>query len=368
MKKYRVGIIGCGSICGNYLKHAAQVFDDYFTVTALADILPERAQAAAEPYGIEKYGTPDIIYNDEEIDLVINLTVPVAHEEVTLNCLRAGKHVYSEKPLSTDLAGVKRIMAAAAAAGKRVGCAPDSFMSAPMQTAKKALEEDWIGAPIAVNAICAMRGNEFWRPDADFFYHHGAGPMMDMGAYYFNLFISLFGGVKQVSAMQKITFPQRTIKVAPRKGEKIDVEVPTYVNASFVCENGVMGTFINSFDIWKTQSPYIEIYGEKGTMVLPDPNRYKGDVLIRRMKDEEWRPLPQFVEYSAYGRGIGVVDMIRCIEAGIPHKASAEMAYHVIDIFRAVDESADTGRVVTLNSAVTKPAGLYEMQDADLWA
>lgn len=162
-------------------------------------------------------------------------------------------------------------------------------MSAPAQTAKKLLEEDWIGAPIGVNAICAMRGNEFHRPDADFFYHKGAGPMMDMAAYYLNQMVNLFGGVRSVMTMSKITFPERTIKVPPRRGETITVEVPTYVSSNLRFENGVIATFVNSFDIWSTRQPFIEIYGEKGSMTLPDPNRYVGDVMVRRFNGE-WKP------------------------------------------------------------------------------
>ena len=368
MKTYKVGLIGCGAISENYLRYWKNVYCDTFTIMTVADILPERAKAKAEAWGIEKYGTPEAVYDDKEIDIVLNLTVPAAHEEVCVRALRAGKHVYSEKPLAISQEGIANILAEAEKAGKRVGCAPDSFLNAPMQTAKKAIEEDWIGRPIGVNAMCAMRGNEFWRPDADFFYQKGAGPMLDMGFYYFNVFVSLFGAVKKVQAMQKITFPERTIKVAPRKGEKIRVEVPTFVSASFEFDGGVIGTFINSFDIWRSTCPFIEIYGEKGTLVLPDPNRYDGEVLLRRMKDDQFRPLPQFVEYKEYGRGIGIVDMIRSMEAGVPHKASGEMAAHIFEVFDAINLSAEEGRAVEIRSTVSKPAGLFENQDSGLWA
>lgn len=367
MKKYQVGIIGCGEISGNYLRHAQEVFSDYYEVVALGDLNVEKAKARAEEFSIARFGTPDIVYNAEDIDLVINLTVPKAHEEVTLKALECHKHVYSEKPLATSREGVKRIMAAAEKYGRRVGCAPDSFMSAPAQTAKKALEEDWIGAPIGVNAVCPLRGNEFHRPDADFFYQAGAGPMMDMAAYYLNTFISLFGGVKSVIAMSKITFDERTIKVAPRRGEKIKVEVPTHVSSVLNFENGVIASFVNSFDIWNSKSPYIEIYGEKGTMIVPDPNRYSGEVLVRRFRDSEWRVMPQFVEYEKYGRGIGVADMVRCIEAGVPHKASMEMAYHVTDIILSMEEAANSHREVEITSAASKPEGLWTNPETILW-
>lgn len=370
MRKYNVGIIGCGDIAGNdygYAIHARDVYYDYFTITAVGDVNVDKAKALAEKYGYLKYGSPEVVYNDPDVDIIINLTVPMAHEDVTVKALEAGKHVYTEKPLACTREGMKRIMDTAKRVGKRVGCAPDSFLSAPAQSAKKAIEEDWIGAPIGINAMCAMRGNEFWRPDADFFYHKGAGPMMDMAPYYLNMFISLIGPVDSVSTMSKITWEERTIKVAPRRGEKIQVEVPTFVSSNLRFENGVIATFVNSFDIWSTQQPFIEIYGEKGTMVIPDPNKYSGNVLIKRFRDSEWREVPQFIEYQKYGRGIGVVDMIRSIESDVPHKASVEMAYHATDVIFAMDEAGEKKQEIKVNSTVEQPEGLWTTPETILW-
>lgn len=370
MKVYQVGIIGSGSISAQYLKNAQEVgaFRDYYQIVAVADIVIEKAKARAEEFGIPKYGLPDMIYEDKDIDLIVNLTVPNAHEEVNIKALESGKHVYSEKPLATSREGIKRIMETAKRCGKRVGCAPDTFMSAPMQTAKKVLEEDWIGNPIGVNALCPMRGNEFWRPDCDFFYKKGAGPMLDMAPYYLNVMISLFGSVESVYSMQKKTFEQRTIKVPPRRGEKIDVEIPTHVCATLRFKNGVIGTFTNSFDIFSATAPKIEVYGEKGTMVLPDPNMFEGPVMVRRYKDKEWRAMPQFVEYRDYGRGIGVMDMVKAIEKDRLHKASAELAYHVTDVIFTMDEAAKAKRECTVTSCVVQPEGCYMDQDSAFWA
>ncbi len=368
MKKYNVGVIGAGAISLHYLKFAKECYSDYFYVSAVADLDVEKAKEKAEEFGVEKYGLPEIVYNDKDIDLVINLTVPNAHEEVNIKALESGKHVYSEKPLATSREGILRIMEVAKKCGKRVGCAPDTFLSAPMQTAKKALEEDWIGAPIGVTALCPMRGNEFWRPDCDFYYKKGAGPMLDMAQYYLNVMVSLFGPVESVYSIQKKTFEQRTIKVAPRRGDKIDVEIPTHVCASLKFKNGVIGTFTNSFDIWASTTPKIEVYGEKGTMVIPNPNLFVGPVLVKRYRDEEWREVPQFVEYGKYGRGVGVMDMIKSIEAGKPHKASAELAYHVTDVILTMDEAAEAKCEKTVASTVEKPEGAYMSQDSILWA
>lgn len=367
MKKLRLGIMGCGAISEHYLRSARDIFFDTQMVAACADIVPEKAQARAAEFGIAKVLTPEEMLYDPDIDLVVNLTVPKAHEEVIISCLEHGKHVYTEKPLAMSREGAARIQEAARRSGKRVGCAPDSFMSAPMQTAKKLIEDGWIGKVIGVSAMCAMRGNEYWRPDADFFYQKGAGPMFDMAPYYLNVLISLIGPIASVTAQSRITYPQRTIKVPPRRGEKIDVEVPTYVAASFEFQNGVIASFTNSFDIWRTKEPFIELYGEKGTMVLPDPNRYDGEVLISRFKDSQFHVCPQLNEYTDHMRGAGIADMACAIEENRPHRASLEMAIHVSDILAAFDESAEDGMRKTIKSACESPAGLWIGEDTILW-
>lgn len=367
MKKLRLGILGCGAISEHYLRSARDVFSDTQIVTACSDIVCEKAIARANEFGVKKALTPDELMDDPDIDLIVNLTVPKAHEELTIACLEHGKHVYTEKPVAMTRDGVERIMETAARLGLRVGCAPDSFMSAPMQTAKKIIESGWIGEPIGVTAVCAMRGNEYWRPDADFFYQKGAGPMLDMAAYYFNALISIIGSVRSVVAQSRITYPERTIKVAPRRGDVINVEVPTFVSGVFEFDNGAIGTFINSFDIWKSRDSYIEIYGEKGTLILPDPNRYEGEVLISRYGDNEWRVCPQLNEYSKYMRGVGIADMAHAIADGYEHRAGIEMAYHVTDIMLAFEEAAAEGVRKVISSKCSKPSGLWETEDTILW-
>lgn len=366
MRRYKVGLVGCGAISRNYAIGARDVFGGSYEIAAAADIAPERARALAEEFNIPRYGTPDIVYGDPDIDIVLNLTVPMAHEEVSMKAIAAGKHVYSEKPLAPTAAAAKRIIDAAAKADVRVACAPDSFLSAPSQSAKKLIEDDWIGKPLAVLAQCTMRGNEFWREDPDFFYKEGGGPMLDMGFYYFNVFISLFGPVESVQGMQKITYPERIVKVGARRGTRIQVEVPTYYAMNFKFRSGVIGTFINTMDTWASSAPFIEVYGQKGTMVIPDPNNYGGDVMVKR-RNEPYRPMPLLVEYAAYRRGIGIADLARSIEEGRPHRASAEMAYHILDVFESLETACREHRDVEITSTVTAPAGLYEDDESELW-
>lgn len=366
MRKYNVGLVGCGSISTRYLKFARDIFSDYYRITAVADIDGNRAKARAEEFGIEKYGEPDTVYADGDIDIVLNITPPAAHEEVSLAAIASGKHVYSEKPLAPDTASARRIIDAAKKAGVRVACAPDTFLSAPNQTARKIIDDDWLGEVQAIFARCTERGNEFWHPDPDFFFKKGAGPMLDMGFYYFNIFVSLFGGVSSVQGMSKISYPYRTIKNGPRKFEKIDVEVPTYYAMNFTMKNGIIGTFINTMDLWNSSAPYIEIYGRKANLALPNPNFFKGDLLIKRGRGE-WEPVPQLTEYSGYERGIGIADFVKSLEKGTCHRASAQMAYHVLDSFECLDRSCAEHRDITVDSDSERPRGLYEDDESYLW-
>lgn len=367
MDKLHVGIMGCGEISSHYFTSGRDVFSDFYRVVACADLVEAKARARAEQFGVERVLSPEELMADEGVDLIINLTVPKAHEQVILSCLRHGKHVYTEKPLAMSREGIARIAQAAGRAGKRVGSAPDSFMSAPMQTAKKLIEGGWIGDIVGFSATCPMRGNEYHRPDVEFFYEKGAGPILDMAAYYLNVLVFLIGSVVGVNSSGRITWPERTIKVAPRRGERVAVEVPTYTASILEFESGVMGTFVNSFDIWNSKEPNIEIYGEKGTLVLPDPNRYEGEVLISRFQDRNWQPCPQLNEYKRHMRGAGVADMARSINAGTAHRASLELASHVTDVMLCMEESIASGRRVLVESRCAAIPGLWVNEDTILF-
>lgn len=367
-KKLKLGILGCGAISSEYLKGMMEVYSDVVEVVACSDVIIEKAKERASGYNVPKVYSPEELMNDPEIDIIANLTVPAVHEDLTIACLQHGKHVYTEKPLATTRFGAKRILDTANSLGLRVGCAPDTFMNAPSQTAKKAIEDGWIGEPIGVTAICPMRGNEFWRSDPDFFYKKGGGPMLDNAPYWLNIMVSLMGTIKSVAAKARITFPERTIKVHPRRGEKIQVEVPTFVSGVFEFETGAIGTFINSFDIWKSKTPFIEIYGEKGSLVFPDsPGLYNGEVLISRLGDPQWHSYPILNEYGKFTRGIGIADMVRGILTDTPHRASMELAYHVTDVMLSFEESAEEGITKMISSKCNKPEGLWTTEDSILW-
>ena len=294
------------------------------------------------------------LLNDPDISIVLNLTIPQAHAEVDLAALAAGKHVYSEKPLALSADDGRRILAAASERGLRVGCAPDTFLGGGQQTSRKLIDDGWIGRPVAATAFMAGHGHESWHPDPAFYFKAGGGPMLDMGPYYITALIHLLGPVTRVTGSSKITFAQRVITSKPKYGEVIDVDVTTHLASALDFANGVVTTVVMSFDVWAHNLPRIEIYGSEGSLVVPDPNRFSGPVLLRRAGAEDWSEIP--LSHSAeVGRGIGVADMASAIRNGRAHRASGELAMHALEVMLAVDEASASGRHVAIKSSVARP-------------
>jgi predicted dehydrogenase len=355
-RKTPIGIIGCGNISSIYLK-APHLFD-VLQVVACADIDMERARKQAEQYGVPKVCTVEELLADPEVEIVVNLTVPNAHAEVALTTIAAGKALYSEKPLATKRADGKAILEAARAKQLRIGNAPDTFLGGGFQTCIKLINDGQIGTPVAATAFVLNHGMEGWHPDPYFFYQPGAGPMFDVGPYYLTALIALMGPVLRVTASAQITFPQRTVTSEPKYGTKIPVNTPTYITGIMEFASGAVGTIITSFDVWHHRLPFIEIYGTEGTLSTPDPNRFDGPVYIRQEKDETWREVPLTHGYTSNSRGIGVADMAYAIRSGRLHRASGEMAYHVLDIIESFMQSSTEGRHITLASTCTRPEPL----------
>ena len=347
----QVGIIGCGNISDRYFKWCARFVD--IEIVACADLLPERAGAKAAQYGVRALSI-DALLNDPDISIVLNLTIPQAHAEVDLAALEAGKHVHSEKPLALSVADGRSILAAASERGLRVGCAPDTFLGGGQQTSRKLIDDGWIGRPVAATAFMVGHGHEYRHPDPAFFYKAGGGPMLDMGPYYITALIHLLGPVTRVTGSSKITFPQRVITSKPKYGDVIDVDVTTHLASALDFANGVVATVVMSFDVWAHNLPHIEIYGSEGSLVVPDPNRFSGPVLVRRAGAEEWSEIP--LSHSAdVGRGIGVADMANAIRNGRAHRASGELAMHALEVMLAVDEASASGRHVAIKRSVARP-------------
>ncbi len=351
----RIGIIGCGNISGIYLANCRVL--PGLELVACADLDMERARAKAAEHAVRAEAVDDLLASPD-IDLVINLTIPAVHAEVSRRALGAGKHVYTEKPLATRRADGAATLALARAKGLRVGSAPDTFLGGGLQTCRKLIDDGIIGEPVAAVAFMAGHGPEAWHPDPEFFFKPGAGPMFDMGPYYLTALVSLLGPIARVTGSVHISFPERTIGSGPKQGQKIVVETPTHVAGVLDFAGGAVATIITSFDVWAANLPRIEIYGSEGSLSVPDPNTFGGPVRIRLAGDREWRDMPLTHGYTENSRGLGVADMASAIRAGRPHRASGELAYHVLDVMAAFEEASTSGRHVAITSGPPRVAAL----------
>lgn len=356
--RLRIGIIGAGNISGIYLKNLTGLFADRVQLLGCADLSAERAAAAAEKHGLPKrYPNPEALIADPEIDLVVNLTIPAAHFSVCMAAVEAGKHVYVEKPLCAEIAEAARLLARAEAKGVRVGCAPDTFLGGGLQTCRKLIDDGAIGVPVAATAFMACRGHEGWHPAPEFYYQKGGGPMFDMGPYYLTALVSLVGPMARVSGSARISFPERTITSAPKRGTKIAVEVPTHVAGTIDFANGAIGTIITSFDIWGANLPRLEIHGSEGSLSAPDPNSFGGPVQLKK-GGGEWKPVELTHGHAENARGLGVVEMAEAIQRGDAHRASGALAIHVLEAMHGIHLAAQTGLRYELQHTGVHPAAL----------
>ncbi|HHV95032.1 MAG TPA: Gfo/Idh/MocA family oxidoreductase [Clostridiaceae bacterium] len=356
MKKIKVGVIGCGNISGIYFKNGKKL--EILDIVACSDLYIDRAKAKAEEFGIPKACTVEELLSDPEIQIVLNLTIPLAHAEVSLAALEAGKHVYSEKPLAVTREEGQKILDLAKKKGLLVGCAPDTFMGAGIQTCRKLIDDGWIGEPIGATAFMTCHGHESWHPDPEFYYKVGGGPMLDMGPYYLTALVNLIGPIKRVTGSARITFPERIITSAPKYGTKITVDTPTHIAGVIDFENGAIGTIITSFDVWAAQLPRIEIYGAEGSLSVPDPNTFGGPVYIRRKNASAWSEVPLTHGYSENSRGIGLADMAYALLSGRQHRANGDMAYHVLDVMHGFLDASESGKHYVVPSTCIRPAPL----------
>ena len=350
----KIGIIGCGSISGIYLQ-ADKAFDILETI-ACADLVLERARTQAAKYGIPRACSVDELLADPEIEIIANLTNPQAHFEVAMQVVAGGKSVHNEKPLTATRQQGRALLAAAREKGVRVGGAPDTFLGGGMQTCRKLIDDGLIGMPIAATAHMLCAGHESWHPNPGFYYQAGGGPLFDMGPYYLTALVNLMGAVRYASGSARITHSQRTITSQPLRGTRIDVETPTHVVGILEFASGALGTLITSFDVQAHELPHIEIYGTEGTLSVPDPNQFGGPVRVRRAGDSGWRQAELTHGYTADSRGIAIADMAYALRSGRPHRASGELAYHILDIMHAILDAAETGARVELESTCQRPA------------
>lgn len=353
--KAKVGILGCGNIFPAYV-HGCRAFD-ILEVAACADIDIERARARAKEFEVPKACTPEALLADPEIEIVVNLTVPQAHLETNLAAVEAGKNVHAEKPFALRRDDGRRVLEAAAAKDVLVGCAPDTFLGGGLQTCRKLIDDGEIGEPVAAVAFMCGHGPEAWHPNPDFFYKFGGGPLFDMGPYYLTALVHLLGPIRTVTGAARISFPERVATSEALYGHRISVDVPTHVAGVLGFEAGPVGTLVMSFDVWAHNLPRIEIYGSLGTLSVPDPNTFSGPVKLFRADTGEWRDVP--LTHSAdVGRGIGVADMAHALRSGRAHRASGQLAQHVLDVMQSLYDASDAGTRVQVQSYTPRPAPL----------
>lgn len=371
----KVGLIGCGRISDIYIQNCQSFAEIDLLACASLDLAESQAKAAA--YNIPKATLPQEIINDPDIEAVLNLTIPAAHAEISLAALDAGKHVYSEKPFATTLEDGRAILDRATAKGLLVGNAPDTFLGGRWQTCRALIDRGVIGKPVGAQVFVGTHGVERHNPNPDFYYQSGGGPLLDLGPYYLTALVFLLGPLSRVSGLARRTFDQRQIENGPRNGKWMDVEIDTHVVSQLEFADGPIGSMTMSFDVWDSDTPRLEIYGEEGTLCIPDPdpvfgaNIFGGPVLYRQRETSRWthQPRPtgrddwQVAEndfgFNNNARGLGLLDMAYAARMNRPPRASGALAQHVLEAMVNILSSAEQGgAMIPLSTTCERPAPL----------
>lgn len=354
-----VGIIGAGVISKEYLDNLTSFPD--VKVVAIGDLFQESAAARAAEYGVPVHGGVDAVLGNPDVEIVINLTIPAAHVEVATQAVNAGKHVWSEKPFSLDRESGLGLLKTANAAGMRLGCAPDTFLGAGLQTARRMIERGDIGSPLTALTLMQSPGPESWHPNPAFLFQDGAGPLFDIGPYYLTTLVQTFGSIRRVAAFGSRSKETRVIGSGPKAGEEFAVTVPTHVSSILEFEGGESAQSIFSFDSPLKRAGFVEITGTEATIAFPDPNRFDGEVRICATGSDDWTTVPSVG--STASRGAGVLEMARAIRERRPHRAQGELAFHVLDTMASIAESIDTRAFVDVESSAAPVPALPEDWD-----
>ena len=351
----RVGMVGCGKISDAYFK-GCRPYPHRIRFHACADLDLGRARAKACEHGVPRACTTGELLLDPEIDIILNLTVPKVHAKINLMALRAGKHVYCEKPFAMDCAEGRHVLAEAKRRKLKVGCAPDTVLGGGIQTCRKLIDAGAIGKAVAAISTFICHGHESWHPDPEFYYQAG-GAMYDMAPYGLTSLVTMLGPAKRVMASAKACFATRTITSAPKRGEKIKVRVPTHETGIVEFVQGTTATVTMSYDLWAHHQPVLEIYGSEGSLDCPDPNGFGGEVGLWTPKSGDWKKIP-LTHNAEVGRGFGLAEMADAILHGRSPRASGEIGLHVLEIMQAFHQSSKTGRAIVLKTSCKRPAPL----------
>jgi predicted dehydrogenase len=354
--KLDVGIIGCGNISGIYCKRLKEF--SAVNVLACADLDGAKATACAAQHNIPQVLAPAALLAHPEIDVVVNLTVPLAHYDVARAALEHGKHVYNEKPLATELAQGKELCALAKRQKRLIGCAPDTFLGGGLQTCRKLVDDGAIGRPVAATAFMMCHGHESWHPSPEFYYKPGGGPLLDMGPYYLTALVALLGPVARVCGGAQMSFAERTITSQPKHGTVIKVETPTHIAGVLEFVSGAVATVVMSFDVWGARVPCLEVYGTEGSLSLPDPNTFGGPVSLRRPGKEGWEDVPLTHGFAENYRGLGILDLACAAVNKRPARAGGALALHVLEVMHAMLMAGATNKYVAIKSRCERPAPL----------
>ncbi|ROP48633.1 MULTISPECIES: Gfo/Idh/MocA family protein [unclassified Rathayibacter] len=355
-----IGVIGVGVISDTYLENLASFPD--VEVLIVGDLLLDRAKSQAEKHGVPAWGSAEDVLAHAGVQVVVNLTIPAAHVEVSAAAIAAGKHVWSEKPLGLDRAGTAQLLQDAAAKGLRVGSAPDTLLGPGFQTAKRAIADGVIGEPMFASTVFQTVGPDLWHPSPAFLFAEGAGPLLDMGPYYFTGLVSLFGPVARVAALGRKKLEERVIRSGPDAGTTFPVEVPTSLQVLTSFAAGPQASSLLSFDSALERHGVFEIHGTEGSIVIPDPNQFEGRTAYVKARtsiadgqwgEQEWTEIEQ--KGTVVGRGLGLLDMVRAIAEDRPHVATGELGFHVLDVMLSAQESAESGEFVAIDSTLSAP-------------
>jgi predicted dehydrogenase len=353
MRNVGIGVVGCGNISKAYMT-AMKRFSN-IELRAVADMRSAPAEVRGKEFGVPALRVDQLLKRDD-VEIVVNLTVPLAHTDVSLAVLNAGKHVHSEKPLGVNMIEARKVMELAAKKNLLVGCAPDTFLGGGHQTARKLLDDGAIGAPIGGSAFFMCPGHERWHPAPGFYYLRGGGPMLDMGPYYITNLIQLLGPIGSVMGSATRLRKERTVTSEPLNGTIIPVEVSTHVAGNLEFVSGAVVSIAMSFDVPKHKHTPIEIYGTKGSLMVPDPNRFGGEVQVAKTGGE-WETIAHtHANTDGEFRSIGVADLAAAIVSNRPHRASGALALHALEAMEAFQISSDEGRRVKLETTVERPA------------
>ena len=347
-----VGVVGCGTIAHDYVE-GSRIFPT-FDVVACADVDVDCGQAFAEKHGLEFYSVEELLTADS-VDVILNLTPPAAHAALVAATLDAGKHSYTEKPLALSVEEGRALVEQGLAAGLRIGCAPDTFLGSRYEAARLVIESGDIGVPIGATAQMLTTGPESWHPNADFFYRPGGGPLLDIAPYYLTAMVSLLGPIVATSGFAATPTVERELRVGPRAGERFATEVPTHAAAALRFASGVLATITVSFEAPGRYESGMVVHGTERSLLLPDANGFGGDVKIRSY-GSDWEPVAHGARRDVDRRGIGLHDLVEGVNEGRPHRASGELALHVLEAIHAILRSAEEGITVPVSSLLVPAA------------